>query len=182
MFRFLENNPSEAVLMRVRKEHNEEKVSKSFRKTFDRYVDDYGKEKFWLERHVPKMKEGRGKVVILREFDSEGNTRGIPWGVAVKADEWTVPTILKKHIDNKWDNIRGNLEKAQHTSGGRGGLYISFCSGASAGAYPNAVADRVNPRMHKYISENYGKKKFGVVVLDFPGRELIQRLIVSNFG
>ena len=166
--------------MRVKDEYKAASNSESFLQRFDRYIDKYGKDKFWLEENVPKMKDVRGKVVILKNFDSEGNAKGIPWGNALIEDNYEVNSILKECIDRKWDNVRENLEKAQASESG---LYISFCSGASSLglAYPSDVADRVNPHVYEYISEHSGKNNFGVVVFDFPGRQLIQKIIDSNF-
>ena len=167
--------------MRVKDEYKAASNSESFLQRFDRYIDKYGKDKFWLEENVPEMKDVRGKVVILKNFDSEGNARGIPWGNALIEDNYEVNSILKECIDRKWDNVRENLEKSQASESG---LYISFCSGASSLglAYPSDVADRVNPHVYEYISEHSGKNKFGVVVFDFPGRQLIQKLIDPTFG
>ncbi|KAI1906952.1 hypothetical protein LOZ61_006387 [Ophidiomyces ophidiicola] len=81
---FLERNPSETLIMSVKREgpgtHSDAQLSKIL---YDHYASD--PYKWYTEPKIPTLAEARGKIVLLRRFDlddglkQEWNGRG--WGI-----------------------------------------------------------------------------------------------------
>lgn len=87
---FLQEYPSETVLMRIKEELSE---------TYDIYgaVVDYIHryahwDLLWHSRLVPTMGEARGKLVILQDFS--GPDLGMRYGSLDIADDWKVCTVV----------------------------------------------------------------------------------------
>ncbi|MGR5996225.1 phosphatidylinositol-specific phospholipase C domain-containing protein [Bacillus cereus] len=75
---FLQDNPSETILMRIKQEYSSEK-DPIFSNTFQKYVDQY-KSYFWdskLSFRIPKLGEVRGKIVVL--YDIADHQFGLPY-------------------------------------------------------------------------------------------------------
>jgi 1-phosphatidylinositol phosphodiesterase len=98
-------------------------------------------------------------------------------------DKYKVPTILGPSINSKWGAIQDLLDRAKGDTSDT--WYINFSSGTSVGAYPNAVADRINPKLGDYInsylssvhSGTTNMNKVGTLMMDFPSDDLINRII-----
>ena len=59
-----------------------------------------------------------------------------------------------------------------------GVLYLTHSSGTSAFAFPEAVAERLNKYLGDFLT---GKGRWGIVAMDFPSADLIDKIITSNF-
>jgi hypothetical protein len=83
-------------------------------------------------------------------------------------DEYVVNTILNSSIDHKYKVIGNLLDEASADSSDS--WFLNFTSGASTGAYPNAVAGRINGRVAAYLKTLAAKKqnRLGTIVMDFP--------------
>ena len=197
---FLTANPSEYIVMSVKNEHTDPKEksnTRTYEATFDSYVE--GSKDFWyLGDTIPLLKDVRGKIVLFRRFglDNRSNrtgTKGIdasPWpdnavfdisipGATLKIqDEYKVNTVLQSSINHKWDFIQKLFDSAK--SDASDNWYINFSSGATTGAYPNAVADRINPRLYDYLGAANFSNRLGSIVMDFPDDKLIRRIISLN--
>ncbi|OJT20209.1 hypothetical protein BO221_32780 [Archangium sp. Cb G35] len=167
---FLQANPTETVLMRVKKEHTEENNSRSFAATFESYRDAYSPY-IWRGTHVPALGEVRGKIVILDDFD--GGDHGISWNSIRLQDAWE-----ETNTTNKWNLARNHLVAAN--TGDINSLYVNFLSAAGAGGTPAGIADEVNEQaLHYLMGANV--QRTGVVMMDFPGAGLIDAIIAHNF-
>jgi len=72
-----------------------------------------------------------------------------------------------------------------------GKWFINYCSGASAGAYPNIIAKGSavqlgeNERLMNYLFSMKNKTPLGTIALDFPeypsNKRLIETIINNNF-
>lgn len=149
---FLRRNPSETVIMHIKEEHTSECNTQSFHTTFAEYILPSASS-WYLRGSIPTLGEIRGKIVLLRRFvlDSPNLVMGIkalPWlddqtfainnngtGLIIQ-DEYDIPTIA--NIDHKWDVVQNFCNRA--ANGIANLLFVNFTSGASGGAYPNAVA------------------------------------------
>ncbi len=61
-------------------------------------------------------------------------------------------------------------------------MFLTYSSGASILAHPNALAWLLNPRLHEYLTGYVGqRKRFGIVAMDFPGAKLVQTIIGFNY-
>ncbi|ATB48299.1 phosphatidylinositol phosphodiesterase [Corallococcus macrosporus DSM 14697] len=178
---FLNANPSETLVMRVKKEHTEENVTRSFAATYEAYRNNPAYQPYlWTGRHVPTLREVRGKIVILDDF--AGGTYGIPWGGLDLQDDWTVSSIFD--IAGKWDKVRGHLTRTN--TGSPSTLFVNFLSGASAFAHPFTVAGGgmgvrgVNDYAIDHLVAGQVQRA-GILFMDFPGAGLIDAILALNF-
>ncbi|WP_255208006.1 phosphatidylinositol-specific phospholipase C [Myxococcus sp. AM009] len=179
---FLNANPSETLVMRVKKEHTEENVTRSFAATFEAYRNNPAYRPYlWTGGHVPALGEVRGKIVILDDFG--GGAYGIPWGGLDLQDAWTVSTIFD--IDDKWSKVRAHLGRTN--TGSPSTLFVNFLSGASALAHPFTVAGGdgmgirgVNDFAIDHLVAGHVQRA-GLLMMDFPGAGLIDAILALNF-
>jgi 1-phosphatidylinositol phosphodiesterase len=179
---FLNANPSETVVMRVKKEHTEENVTRSFAQTFEAYRNNPAYRSYiWTGNQVPSLGEVRGRIVILDGF--ENGAYGISWNSIDLQDDWTVSTIFD--IDDKWDKVRAHLGKTN--AGPASTLFANFLSGSSAAAHPYTVAggDGLSIRgvndfaIDHLVAGNV--QRAGILYMDFPGAGLIDAILALNF-
>ncbi|MBX9254517.1 phosphatidylinositol-specific phospholipase C domain-containing protein [Desmonostoc muscorum CCALA 125] len=186
---FLKANPSEFIIMSIKREYNDANNTREFQDTFDWYIK--GNENFWFfDNRIPTIKEVRGKIVLLRRFTGNKGIAALPWadnatfdvvkngGTLKIQDEYTVNTILAPDINKKWEKIKNLLDKAK--SDASDNWYINFTSGASTGAYPDAVAGRINYRVYDYLGAGNFSNRLGTFAMDFPDNNMINRIISLN--
>jgi len=92
-----------------------------------------------------------------------------PQGLRMRIqDEYVVNTILDSSINHKFDAIKNLLDEASADSSDT--WFLNFTSGASTGAFPNAVAGRINGRVAAYLKTLAANKqnRLGTIVMDFP--------------
>ncbi|MDY7233339.1 phosphatidylinositol-specific phospholipase C domain-containing protein [Hyalangium rubrum] len=179
---FLREHPGETLLMRVKKEHTEENVTRSFHQTFEAYRDQPAYSPYiWRGTHVPTLGEVRGRIVILDDFG--GGAYGVSWGSLQLQDDWTVDTLFD--IDDKWNKVRTHLD--QTTAGAPSTLYVNFLSGSSVLAFPYMVAggDGLSNRgVNDYAIDHLvggHAQRAGVMMMDFPGAGLIDAILALNY-
>ncbi|XP_034456524.1 1-phosphatidylinositol phosphodiesterase [Hippoglossus hippoglossus] len=166
---FLQEFPSETVLMRLKEEFSE---------TYDIYgaVVDYIHryahwDLLWHSRLVPTMGEARGKLIILQDFS--GPDLGMRYGSLDIADNWKVPTLV--HVEEKWQSVYGHLEAAP--AGNKAQIFLTFSSGAGVFAFPKAIAQRVNAQLYDYLSAKTDlNQRLGIICMDFPAAPMIQMI------
>ncbi len=192
---FLDENPTETVLMRMKKEHTEEENTRTYEETLDHYVEenpdtrDVLSERLWApeqgEHRVPDLGEVRGRIVIVQDF-SASRDYGVHWnGPALDIqDDYRVPTLFD--IPAKWESARAHF--AATAEGPDTTLYVNHLSGSGAPlANPREVAwgalgiRGVNPRAVDHLNAS-GADRTGVVVMDFPSQELTDLVIAHNPG
>jgi 1-phosphatidylinositol phosphodiesterase len=197
---FLQANPSETIVMHIKKEYDDADNKKTFEQVFDGYLADT--QQFWyLGNAIPALGKVRGKIVLLRRFDLDNpqTVKGInanPWvdnasftidnlGVQLDIqDQYNVPTIF--NIGHKWDLVRAFLTTAAAAQPSI--LFINFTSGASGGAYPNAIAkgfagcDGINKWLLADMTP-LPVERYGIVYLNFPeypNAELVPAIYDKN--
>ncbi|CAI9736075.1 1-phosphatidylinositol phosphodiesterase-like [Octopus vulgaris] len=173
--------PTETIFMRIKEEYQTVENSRSYEETLkvsiQKYIEDGRISSSFSS--IPILGDIRGKIVILQNFPGSAYGLNYRGGLFSIEDHWHVPTILGSHIGEKWQHVKRQLD----TSGkdeGSSVIYVTFTSGASSGAYPNAVADRINWRLEEYLRENKPKKRFGFIAIDFPSSALIEKIIQCN--
>jgi len=206
---FLAAHPSETVLLRLKQECTGETGScgdasgqASFPDIFDAYVARRPG-LFWTPSvtrataaGVPTLGAVRGKVVLAVMNGAHGG-RTANYGLAQFAgwndgssayvqDEYNVPNVGA--IATKRDQVRRFLDAT--SAGDPGRIYVNFGSGASIFAQPQQVAggafgvQGVDPFLLTYL--NQGPEvhtpvvRTGVLMLDFPGGGLINKIIAMN--
>ncbi|MFD3685093.1 phosphatidylinositol-specific phospholipase C [Nocardiopsis sp. NPDC058631] len=190
---FLERNPSETVLMRLKKEHTEEENTRTYEETLDHYIEenpdtrDLLAEHLWIPEQggarVPDLGEVRGRIVIVQDF-SASRDYGVRWnGPALSVqDDYRVPTLFD--IPAKWDSAREHFTAA--AEGPEDLLYVNHLSGSGAPwANPRDVAwGALGQRgVNTYATDHLRASRAprtGVVVMDFPSQELTDLVLARN--
>ena len=174
---FLAQHDKSTVLVNIREVLSDDSLLASFKQKFINCITQCGQDKFYTCSSIPTMDEAKGKIVIIGRPKAIG--KGIEWYKLRSADRQYVRTLLSVSIGGKLEDIKEHLEQARSLSCDHD-LYVTYCSGNSKGAYPAAVADRINSKVYDHISKYQGKQRFGVVVMDFPGRTIINQIIGNN--
>ncbi|GAA0493101.1 1-phosphatidylinositol phosphodiesterase [Paractinoplanes deccanensis] len=206
---FLAAHPRETVLLRLKQECTGQTGSCTdatgqapFADIFDSYVAQRPG-LFWAPSvtrsagaAMPTLGAVRGKVVLVVLNGPYGG-RLHQYGLAQFADwkdgsstyvqdEYNVPNVGA--IATKRDQVRRFLDAT--SAGDPTKMYVNFASGASVFATPEAVAggalgvQGVNPFLLTYLNEgpevHTPVVRTGVLMLDFPGGGLINRVIAVN--
>jgi 1-phosphatidylinositol phosphodiesterase len=192
---FLETNPTETVLMRMKKEHTEEENTRTYEETLDHYIEENPDTRDLLSEHlwvpgqgtdrVPDLGEVRGRIVIVQDF-SASRDYGVHWnGSALDIqDDYRVPTLFD--IPAKWEKARTHFDAT--AAGADDVLYVNHLSGSGAPlANPREVAwgalgiRGVNERAVDHLRAQEAPRT-GVVVMDFPSQELTDLVLAHNPG
>ncbi|KAL0166710.1 hypothetical protein M9458_038554, partial [Cirrhinus mrigala] len=79
-----------------------------------------------------------------------------------------VASLQPEDVDKKWTSVSTHLEAA--AAGSKNQMFLTYSSGSSILAHPNALAQLINPRLYEYLTGYVGQtKRFGIVTMDFPG-------------
>ncbi|XP_075995593.1 1-phosphatidylinositol phosphodiesterase, partial [Genypterus blacodes] len=170
---FLQEYPSETVLMRIKEELSE---TNDIYSAVVSYIHRYAHwDLLWHSRLMPTMGEARGKLVVLQDF--HGPDLGMRYGSLDIADHWKVPTLL--HVREKWESVRKHLGAAP--TGSESTMFLTFSSGAGLFAYPKTVALSINEKLYHYLMAQSGQKqRYGIITMDFPAAPIIQMIIDFN--
>lgn len=189
---FLKANPSECILMEIKREYNDENNKLTFQQVFDGYVK--GLENFfYLSDHIPTLDEARGKIVVICRFTidsaADAHAHGIyanPWadnttfplgytsanGETVNMtiqDNYNWTGILADNTGQKYSDIWNTLQQAQADASDR--LFINFTSASSSdgAGSPGDFVLRINPRLYDDLG-TFGPSwpnRLGVLAMDF---------------
>ncbi|KAI9896082.1 hypothetical protein N3K66_008982 [Trichothecium roseum] len=215
MFAFLDENPSEALVVRLKEEGKPlgDSNTISFEESFNEYLHTRpatapGAAKHMLPLYDPSTKAPiptlgalRGKIFLLQNFkpDSDGDSDpsappvyryGLEWEGPQMAleDYWIIPDVY--HLADKWVAVRTALERAASAAPDDGLLYLAHVS-ASVGVLPiEAAAGPLNRTVagmndvtgqwaRDYVGAE-GATRTGVVIVDFPGRRLVEAILAWN--
>ncbi|XP_075715360.1 1-phosphatidylinositol phosphodiesterase-like [Rhinoderma darwinii] len=179
---FLTEHPSETILMRVKEEYEPYQNTKSFYQSVAEVVNQIGEHWFLRSDSLPTLGEARGKVVILQDFSTkgEGPAFGPPYpGPMSISDAYQV-----SDDSVKWAEVERHLTVAQNGEPER--AYLTYCSGTHWLLYtPESLARKINPRVLDYLNlkMSFGNRKrsVGVVIMDFPGADLVRQIVLDNW-
>jgi hypothetical protein len=206
---FLDAHPGETVVLRLKQECTGEFGSctdatgqSSFPSIFDGYVAKRPS-LFWTPSvtrataaATPNLGAIRGKIVLAvmngphgGRFSNYGLAQFADWNDGSSTyvqDAYNVPNIGA--IATKRDQVRRFLDAT--SAGDPTKLYVNFTSGSSLFATPEQVAggsigtQGVNPFLLTYLNEgpevHAPVVRTGAVMLDFPGGDLINKIIAYN--
>ncbi len=180
--KFLEQNPSETVLMRVTEEHTPYLNTRRFHETFNEYFTKYSRF-FWKNNNInPPLEELRGKIMVIQSFDSP-----IKYGPLLNSFDVQDNYEPKGDIfgggkvEDKQKSIFESFAKAQSPPLQ---MIINHLSAYSKSVFkpitPLGFAERMNPYMLSLIS---GRKRnyVGIIAADFPDFNLINAIVQLNF-
>lgn len=108
MTNFLNSRSSEIIFMRVKQEYSHVRDS-VFYGLVKTHIDRYPAKRFWLQDHIGKIGEARGKIVLLRDFTIIQNSPfGIPYRSLDIADDFYQASYSKK-----FNGVKAHIEKAR---------------------------------------------------------------------
>jgi 1-phosphatidylinositol phosphodiesterase len=165
---FLDENPGEAIIMRVQEEYNEKECTRSFQETFRYYYTAY-EDYISLTSDIPMLNQIRKKIWIMPNFSYD---QGFYWSRANIQDNYKLES--ESDIEKKVEEIKNQIEKSK--TGSSNTLYINFCSGVGYLHWPYSIAEKTN----KVPMDLSGR--MGIVPMDFPGEDAIQHIIKQNFN
>ncbi|CAH2272626.1 1-phosphatidylinositol phosphodiesterase-like [Pelobates cultripes] len=178
---FLTQYPTETVLMRVMEEYEPYQNTRSFYKSVAEVVGNIGERWFLRTNSLPTLGEARGKIIILQQFSSsDGPNFGPPYpGSMSISDDYEV-----NDADVKWREVERHFNVA--LDGDTKKTYLTYTSGVHWLLYPpETLARIINPRANEYLKlENSSvnrKRSVGVVIMDYPGGELVREIILNNW-
>ncbi len=203
---FLQQHPTETILLNLGDEYEHDSTftyHQIFLKyyTANKYLDDTHTRELWdLGATIPTLGSVRGKIVLIRSFalDSPATGLGIEVGGgqnnAYYTHQFSTNPEQTLHIENLWtpDNCdTAYTDKANAIAANTGrkqfdrspnNLYMTFTSatGGSVWCYktPRNFADNINPWLVTALQPKLGP--VGIVAMDFPGDDVIGRIIDSN--
>lgn len=184
---FLKANPSETIVMRVKKEHTEEGNTRSYEDTFLDKISNY-RHLWYLNNTVPRLGQARGKIVLLRDFDGN-STLGISWPTADDIqDDYDM-----ENVNQKWCRVIDFFSRTARRIR-NDELLINFTSAQSWLISPRHMAERhtdfirgsstyvnvdgVNTLLAYYLSKN-SQLLSCITVMDFP-HEILLKLVISK--
>jgi 1-phosphatidylinositol phosphodiesterase len=200
MFQFLDDNPSEMLIMRLKEEGKPLGINTiSFERAFN-HARTEEPLKAAAEKHlyfynnasgpIPTIGQLRSKILILQNFPSlEPNHYGIAWDgpQMILQDKWIIEDVA--HLPDKWAAIEPSLEKANNDDLDNQHIYLSHIS-ASVGVLPieaaagplNHTETGMNDLTGRWVQDNFRveSRRVGVVIFDFPGRTVIEEILKWN--
>lgn len=190
--KFLEQYPSECIIMSIKEEFNPSHNTRSFEQTFDDYARRYAG-KWYLGAGIPTLAQARGKVVLLRRFTAQQLPKGID-----AAGGWahnTTFTINSREArlrvqdqfvvpddQAKWTNSTAFLMEARDRN--PDALYINFTSGYRPALFRIPNIKHVANTMGAYIKEYFSshpRGRFGIIAMDFADASKSSLIITTNY-
>lgn len=175
---FLDDFSKETVLVRVKPVFlMTEKVQNLVENMIKNATD------IWVKPSVPRIGEVRGKIVFVQK---DSFKLGIMLSETDKEKDYIVTDVKVKE-----EKIKKHLEVAADQCRTGTALSLSYSSGTSLGKlsmkifhfWPKKLAKRINPWLYKHLEKEFEKNPkpcFGIIAMDFPGFDLIQKVIKFN--
>lgn len=180
LLKFLKAHPSETIVVSIKGESTPKNNTRPFLDTFKSYLKP---EHWWIKDTLPTLGLARGKLILLRRFQSK-KPLGIP------ATDWknnshhsTKKLVIQdiyqpKDTNTKWQAILKNI-----ASKDRKKLHLNFTSGYLKNrlGIPDIkrVSNPINKRLTGYLA-TAPHRPHGILVLDFITPELASSIIRLN--
>lgn len=197
VFSFLDAHPGETIVMRIREENPPKWSNGNFVSHFQSLIS--GPVAAGAQKHLwtppspgsdsfPTLGQLRGKVVILQGFGSSPATYGIKWedNALQIQDDYDAGT-LPQLSTTKWPAILAQFNAA--LTGSLSNLYLNHLS-ASTKCLPIACATgSIGIDLYKGMNDYAGDwltdpanglGKRGIVIMDFPGAQLVTAILANN--
>ena len=184
---FLDDNPSESIIMSVKEEYDPENNTRTFLQTLNSYISQTSS--YWyLNNTVPILGSARGKIVLFRRFGSAS--------IGLNASNWADDTTFSisgetnmRVQDNyncdsaseKWTDVSTMLTEAK--GGNASTLYVNFSSGYTSGLFGipsiTSISNSVNPNLNTFFSSSE-PGRYGIILMDFATAQLAQLIYSKN--
>lgn len=187
VLKFLKENPSETLIMSLKREGSgkgtDEQLSQILKKHYT------NPQEWFTQPRVPKLKDARGKIVLVRRFNNAEELKrewdGKGWGIDAATWADNTPNSLcpsgdvcvqdfyqveesdsiKKKIDYARDHLeRSGCCKFDPKADQKYPLYVNFLSASNfwkVGTWPEKIAAAVNPEIVRHLSHAHMVKGDG---------------------
>ncbi|KAL1886041.1 hypothetical protein Cpir12675_006900 [Ceratocystis pirilliformis] len=191
MYDFLAEHPRETIILRIQEAFLGD--PEAFISFIDRYFvpgteSDNRAAQYIYSRHpgditIPTLGQARGKILILQDFETNPpGLYGIPWNSPFVSsyNHRIAPGSL--FLRWKWKGVKENLSRIPSPYSNT--LRITHTT-ASAGVSPINVAAKNGEKygMNRHLGRHLMDGRngcYGVIVMDFPGKNLIQEMMWRN--
>lgn len=185
-YSFLNNNPSETIIVSLKHELISKDKKNEFNSLFLKKIKPFS-DKWYTENRLPKLDEVRGKIILLNRVKDLGlgidaSENWIHNGTSIIEHDG-----FKLHIQDKfkiesleeaWKLAKEHLHLINTNIEDKFNLSINFFSGVFGYPHVKKVADHVNREFMNFIG---GKKlRLGVAVFDFITPEICNAIIQTN--
>lgn len=197
-YRFLDENPSETIVFQFKNDSGKE-MEHCFDILFHRYIKD-NQSKWYLENRSPLMNEVRGKIILIRRCKMLQSNEYNPHNTGIDFSKWIEqdkpvpePLTLKTGGENEMSFVIQDRYKYKpeprwndcilpflNTMTDFCGTYIiNYLSTAGGLKGPYNNSKYINPAFMKYpLKKN---TYYGMIYVDFPTEELVEKIIRTNF-
>lgn len=197
VYAFLNEHPSETVIMCMKAENSKDDVA-AVQKALYAMIDQ-ASERWYLKNEIPTMGAVRGRIVLATRFDDKlqvGSDRcGLYFGWTDQGDRTvlTDPTAdsvingretlcvqdrYNYDVDDKITAIRTCLDSSRAADDT---FFLNFTSTSGSGAvgHPKEYAKDINLDLYAYEWE--AGKAYGVVIVDFGPKKIAEKIYGTNF-
>ncbi len=175
--KFLKNNPDETIFMRGKQEYSTES-DENFIKVFNDYYKRFGGDDYFFAPEDPNscnLPEDLGEVIEkIVIIENVSGLQGVKWNCLRIQDDYKLNLFSSTH--SKYKKVEKHLEASNKD---KENIYLNFSS-ATGWLFPYVIADDVNEYLLDYLKVN-PTIKTGIVAMDYPGDDLIQTIINTNF-
>jgi 1-phosphatidylinositol phosphodiesterase len=196
-YKFLDENPSEAIVFQFKNDSGKE-MEKCFDNLFFTYIKG-NEDKWFLENRNPLMREARGKIVLIRRCARADRAEYSDLNTGIDFSKWVeqdtaVPNALtlKTSGENemtfvvqdrykykpvpRWNDCVKPFLDSMTTFDGT--YIINYLSTAGGLKGPHNNSKYINPKFMEYPLDD--KKYYGMIYVDFPTAELVEKIIKAN--
>lgn len=123
VFKFLDEHPSETIIMEIISEYETKNCTKSMSELYKEYIENYKHRIYEYENRDVTMGEIRGKAMVIKVFN--GSTRRIP-NFQIQ-NNWTVN--FRFFINDKIRRIKESFHRSTSTKDSI--IYLNYLSASS---------------------------------------------------
>lgn len=165
---FLNQNPSETIIMQIITEYKPKNCTKTMPELYEEYTQNYKNDIYVYKNKDVTLGEIRGKIFIIKIFGR--STRFVPNFLI--QNNWTVN--CRFCMNKKKRRIKENFHRALAIKNSI--IYLNYLSSSSDYAMmtPYTAAKKCNKIAMRYHG------RLGIVLADYPGEALINHLISQN--
>lgn len=171
MEKFLKENPTEGIIIRLKEEYDPMDGSDSFDNIFNKKYAAAYPNLFLFQSEIPTMQQLRGKVYALVDYGGS-SLPNISWNSLSIQDDYDLGFFTS--LDKKKSEIKACMENANSSD-----LFVANHCSATGILFeePVFVAKNTNKFAFEILSSF---NRVGIIIMDFPGCGIIKRIIDKN--
>ena len=197
VYTFLDEHPSETVIMCMKAENSKDDVAAVQKALYE--MIDQASEHWYLKNEIPTLGAVRGRIVLATRFDDKlpvGSDRcGLYFGWADQGDRTVLTDPTADSVINGRETLcvqdRYNYDVGDKITAIRTCLdssraaddtfFLNFTSTSGSGAvgHPKEYAKDINLDLYAYEWE--AGKAYGIVIVDFGPKKIAEKIYGTNF-